>query len=320
MHIGTGGNFFGAANLPLGAQSLYGAVRLGPDTSVLEDFPAQINHYAGYHYTDTHINIFSHTYVFGAGIVDYGIIGIIPIQVDDDDSLRRMIEIRHGYRSTFRHQSELAEPGFYQVYLDTHKIKVELTATEQVGVHRYSFDDFNEKCRMILIDSSYALPPDGCQKSHMNIDADKNEITGSIFFKGSLSKFFGGVTTYFAIKFTSWTDFGVWTKGHLMHEQKTADGCLSGAHVILPTNQPQVTVYVGISYISIEQARINLQMQTKLESFDSIREFTQQKWLSEMSRFEVCFIELKKMKIFETSPKINARFQTPLTNVNNIEY
>ncbi|CAF4968514.1 unnamed protein product, partial [Rotaria socialis] len=41
----------------------------------------------------------------------------------------------------------------------------------------------------------------------------------------------------------------------------------------LPANQQQVTIYVGISFVSIEQARDNLEIQTKLESFDSIRDW-----------------------------------------------
>ncbi|CAF1282645.1 unnamed protein product [Rotaria sp. Silwood1] len=214
-----------SANLPLGAQTLYGTVRLGPDTSDVEDRPALLNRYAGYHYSDTYINIFSHTHVFGAGIVDYGNVGIFPIQVDNNDNLQHMIAKRHGYRSTFKHESERIEPGFYQVYLETHKVKVELTATEQVGIHRYSFDDVNRKHHVILIDSSYALPPDGCRQSHVNIDRNNNEISGSIFFKGFLSRAFGGVTTYFVITFTNWTDFGVWNQGRLMPRQTTTDGC-----------------------------------------------------------------------------------------------
>ena len=296
LYIGTGGEFLGAPNLPLGAQSPYGAARVGPDTSDSEDTPPLINRYAGYHYGDTYINIFSHTHVFGAGIVDYGEVGVFPVQVDNDEELQEMIATRHGYRSTFTHENEQVQPGFYQVYLDTHKIKVELTATEQVGIHRYSFDNFKTN-RVILIDSSYALPPspDGCRQSHVNIDPSTNEITGSIWFKGFLSSAFGGVTTYFVITFTNWTDFGVWINGSLAHGQTTADGCSSGAYIILPANEQQATVYVGFSFVSIEQARTNLQIQTKLESFDSIRQSVQEKWLNELSRFEVCcFLSLKK--------------------------
>ncbi|CAM4769529.1 unnamed protein product [Rotaria magnacalcarata] len=42
-----------------------------------------------------------------------------------------------------------------------------------------------------------------------------------------------------------------------------------------------------MSFVSIEQARTNLQMQTQLKSFDAIRETVQQKWLNEISRFDV---------------------------------
>jgi putative alpha-1,2-mannosidase len=309
LYIGTGGEAFGAGSLPLGAQSPYGALRVGADTSNTEDIPIIYNHFCGYHYPDTHINIFSHTHMVGAGVVDYGEVGVFPVQVDNDDHLQHMIASRNGYRSAFRHESERIEPGFYQVYLDTHKVNVELTATEQVGVHRYSFDKFNENHRVVLVDSSYTLETDACRKSHVNIDPSKNEISGSIFFEGSLSEHFGGVTTYFAITFTNWTDFGVWTNGHLEHGQTVADGCSSGAYVILSDNLQQVTVYVAISFISIEQARTNLQMQTQLQSFDSIRELVQQKWINEISRFEVRSVA-KKQQILEINNYIRRHLQS----------
>ncbi|CAF3392334.1 unnamed protein product [Rotaria socialis] len=202
LHIGTGGNGYGVGNLPLGAQSPYGALRLGPDTSDTFDIPIIFEHCGGYHYSDKYINAFSHTHMFGAGLQDYGEVGVFPIQVEDDDHLQHMIANRYNYRRPF-------------------------------------------------------------------------------------SKLSGGVTTYFVITFTNWTNFGVWTNGHLVQGQTTTDGCSSGAYVILPDDQQQVTAYVGISFISIEQAHINLQVQTELQLFDSIRELVQQKWFNEISRFEV---------------------------------
>ncbi|CAF3698756.1 unnamed protein product [Rotaria socialis] len=230
MYIGTGGDAFGAVSLPVGAQSPYGAVRIGADTSNTYDIPIIYNHFGGYHYADTYINVFSHTHMVGAGVVDYGEVGIFPVQVDSVENLQKMIANRHGYRSAFTHDRERIEPGYYQVYLDTHKINVELTATEQVGVHRYSFDNFDKRHRTILIDSSYTLATDACRGSQVNIDPTKNEIVA---------------------------------------------------------DQQQITVYVGISFISIDQARINQQAQAKLQPFDSVRELVQQKWLNEISRFEV---------------------------------
>jgi putative alpha-1,2-mannosidase len=288
LYIGTGGVGYGVGNLPLGAQSPFGALRLGPDTSDTLDIPIIFEHCGGYHYSDNYINVFSHTHMVGAGLQDYGEVGIFPIQVENDEHLQHMIADRYNYRSVFTHERERAEPGFYQVYLDSHKVNAELTATEQVGVHRYSFDKFNKRHRVILIDSSYTLHTKACNQTSINIDSSKNEITGSILFKGPFSKLDGGITTYFIITFTNWTSFGVWKDGHLAQGQTMTDGCSSGVYVILPDEQQQVTVYVGISFVSIEQAHTNLQMQTKLQSFDSIRQLVQQKWLDEISRFEVC--------------------------------
>jgi putative alpha-1,2-mannosidase len=64
------------------------------------------------------------------------------------------------------------------------------------------------------------------------------------------------------------------------------------------TNQEQIIVYISISFVSTEQARINLQSQTKLEPFDSIRELVQQKWLTEMSRSRYVTLTRKKNKNF----------------------
>jgi putative alpha-1,2-mannosidase len=288
LYIGTDGDGYGAGSLPLGVQSPYGALRLGADTSNTLDIPIVFDHLGGYHYSDDHINIFSHTHMFGAGVPDYGEVGIIPVQIDNTKHLEEMISKRNGYRSAFRHEREIVEPGYYQVYLDTHKINVELTATEQVGIHRYSYDKIKNKQHVILIDNSYTLQTDACNQSHIKIDSINHEITGSILFRGSLSRRFGGVTTYFVITLNNWTKFGIWNNGKITEDQNEIDGCSSGAYIILPDGQEQTTMYVGISFISIEQARTNLKLQTNtFQSFDSIRTIVQQKWLDELARFEV---------------------------------
>ena len=288
LYIGTDGDGYGAGSLPLGVQSPYGGLRLGADTSNTEDVPIVFNHLGGYHYADTHINLFSHTHMFGAGVPDYGEIGVIPVQIEDKNHLQKMISKRNGYRSAFRHENEIVQPGFYQVYLDTHHVKVELTATEQVGIHRYSYNKTANKQHVILIDSSYTLQNDVCNDSHINIDVNNHELTGSILFRGSLSGRFGGVRNYFVIKLSNWSNFGIWKDGQITEGLNQTDGCTTGAYLVLPDDQDQVTMYMGISYISIEQARTNLQLQTKMfQSFDSMRTLVQQKWLDELSRFEV---------------------------------
>ncbi|CAF3303526.1 unnamed protein product [Rotaria socialis] len=289
LYIGTDGDGFGAGSLPLGVQSPYGALRLGADTSNTLNVPIIFNHLGGYHYSDTHIDVFSHTHMFGAGVQDYGEVGIMPTQITSTKQLEEMISKRNGYRSAFRHEREVVQPGYYQVYLDTHQINVELTATEQVGIHRYTYDKIKNKHHAILIDSSYTLQARACNRSQINIDTTNYEITGLIFIEGSLSKRFGGLATYFVITFDhEWADFGVWNDGEIIEKQNQTNGCSSGAYIILPDEHEQITMYVGISFISIDQARTNLHMQTNIfQPFDSLRTIVQQKWLDELSRFEV---------------------------------
>ena len=96
------------------------------------------------------------------------------------------------------------------------------------------------------------------------------------------------MTNYFVIKLNSEYGFGTWKDGQVTEGLNHTDGCSSGAYIVLPDGLESVTMYVGLSYISIEQARTNLQLQTNmLQPFDSIRATVQQKWLDEISRFEV---------------------------------
>ena len=56
---------------------------------------------------------------------------------------------RSGYASRFSHKDERAEPGYYAVTLDDHRVRAELTASERVGVHRYRFPA-GEQAKVLL--------------------------------------------------------------------------------------------------------------------------------------------------------------------------
>jgi putative alpha-1,2-mannosidase len=55
----------------------------------------------------------------------------------------------YGFRSYFSHDKETASPGYYSVFLSDSNIMAELTATQNVGVHRYSYSNTE---RYILFD------------------------------------------------------------------------------------------------------------------------------------------------------------------------
>ena len=128
-----------------GACAPFGAVQLSPDTDTIPHNvngryqPRAYDYCAGYRYEDNTIVGFSHTHLSGTGHSDLGDILIQP----QTGSLRlnpgTADRPDDGYRSRFSHTSEKAKAGYYEVTLSDDSIRVQLTATQRVGIHRYTF-------------------------------------------------------------------------------------------------------------------------------------------------------------------------------------
>ena len=154
--IGTGGHghTFPGATLP------FGMVQLSPDTR-----PDGYNDWdgcGGYHYSDSIIYGFSHTHLSGTGVADYCDILLMPtvgnIQLNNISGTDPL----SGYASAFSHNTEHAEPGYYEVVLADDNIPVALTGTLRTGMHQYSFPKTNQanvildlRHRDKLLDGSY---------------------------------------------------------------------------------------------------------------------------------------------------------------------
>src|ERR1700704_4939717 len=138
--IGTGGHghTFPGATMP------FGMVQLSPDTRL-----TGWDGGSGYHYSDNLIYGFSHTHLSGTGISDYGDILLMPTV--GDRYLDALIDGKtdKGYASPFNHANESARPGYYSVKLDDGNILAELTVTNRVGFHRYTFPA-TERANIIL--------------------------------------------------------------------------------------------------------------------------------------------------------------------------
>lgn len=136
--IGTGfhGHTFPGATRP------YALVQLSPDTHIM-GWDAS----SGYHYDDRQIYGFSHTHLSGTGIGDLGDIALLPYC--GEDSIKPV--------ATFRKETETATPGYYRVRLDNFGVQVELTSTDRVGFHKYTYD--NPKERRVMLDLGHVLQP-----------------------------------------------------------------------------------------------------------------------------------------------------------------
>jgi len=128
-----------------GATAPFGFVQLSPETEVAmysygDGYNKEVYKYcAGYQYDDNTIVGFTHTHFNGTGHSDLGDLLIIPTTGSLNLSAGTEGKPGEGYRSRFSHKRESAEPGYYSVMLDDYKIKAELTASERVGFHRYTF-------------------------------------------------------------------------------------------------------------------------------------------------------------------------------------
>ena len=136
--IGTGfhGHTFPGATRP------FAMVQVSPDTHIM-GWDAS----SGYHYDDSVIYAFSHTHLSGTGIGDLGDVALLPFS--GGDSIKPV--------ATFKKETEKASPGYYAVRLDNFGIDVELTSTDRVGFHKYTYD--NPKERRVMLDLGHILQP-----------------------------------------------------------------------------------------------------------------------------------------------------------------
>ena len=118
----------------LGANVPFGAVQLGP-----VNMSQGWDWCSGYHYSDSTIVGFSHTHLSGTGIGDLGDILFMPVAGDVKPHRGKLGDYSSGYYSLFGHEEESARPGYYSVRLKRYNIKAELTTTERVGFHQYTF-------------------------------------------------------------------------------------------------------------------------------------------------------------------------------------
>jgi len=132
--IGTGGegHTFPGATVP------FGMVQLSPDTRIQPRKDAY-GWAAGYRYDDSSIVGFSHTHFSGTGHSDLGDVLLMPFTGDPGLERGDPEVPRSGYASRFRHDDEIARPGYYAVTLDDYRVRAELTASARAGVHRYTF-------------------------------------------------------------------------------------------------------------------------------------------------------------------------------------
>jgi predicted alpha-1,2-mannosidase len=293
--IGTGGIYYLSGDLFPGATTPFGMVRLSPDTVSSGGRRAQNT--SGYYYRDERILGFSHTRLSGTGATDGGNFLVIPGVAG-----QMAKPPRQGMNAPFSHKNEAAFPGYYGVTFPELGIAAELTATRRVGVHRYTFAE--GQAPRLIIHVSSVLGRGSSKEGQVRVIPEANEIEGSVRTLGSFAKRYGGLKTYFVARCNRrFVEHGTWTGDTFSRAQATAAGDDVGVELIFGKRDvpQQVELKLAISYVSIANARANLEAEAGTAGFEQIFAKARDEWEQMLSRIRVEGGSDKQQTIFYTA-------------------
>jgi predicted alpha-1,2-mannosidase len=252
--VGTGGHghTYPGPSLP------FGMIQPGPDTRL-----SGWDGCSGYHYSDSRIFGFSHTHLSGTGIPDYADILVMPMS--GEPRLNNGADGRPGYSSAFSHDDEIARPGYYAVTLRDHGVRVELTTTLRAALHRYAFPQ--GRPAHVILDLEHRDRLLGADIEVVN----EREIAG---FRRS-SSWARDQVVYFVMRFSKPFTIG-------RDEAAEAKRALS-----FGVNAGTVLVKVGISAVSVEGARRNLDAEIAGWDFEQVRRAADAAWERELAKIRV---------------------------------
>ncbi|MCJ8289005.1 MAG: glycoside hydrolase family 92 protein [Crocinitomicaceae bacterium] len=288
-----------------GATAPFGMVQLSPQTNFevmfKEDGSYNSKTYeycAGYQYQDSTILGFAHTNLSGTGHSDLGDFLVMPTTGDLELEPLKNKEGNKGFYSTFSHKTEEASPGYYKVDLDSYKIKAELTASERVGFHQYTFPKSDDA--HIILDMLYNVYHHDNKNVWTFIRVENDSlITGYRQTKGWARDKKVFFAMHFSKPFKSY--------GHKKYDEVKYDGFyrrfnqeenfpeMAGkdirAYFNFDTEEGEkINIKFALSSVSSAGALKNLKAEIPHWDFNKTREETKKKWNDELSKIEVTMI------------------------------
>ena len=258
--IGTGGH----GHVFLGANVPFGNIQAGP-TQKKQGW----DWCSGYHYSDSTVIGFGQMHLSGTGIGDLGDVSLLPMTNPSQREVK------------FSHKAEYVRPGYYSVMLAS-GIRVELTATQRVAFHRYSFPADATK-GYITLNLAQGIGWDKMTSCKFKQESDKT-ITGFRMSEGWAKD----QRVYFVAEFSE--------PVQLEENERDTIGIFS----VASTNQP-LLVKVGISAVSVENARENLQQELPGWNFASVVSKANADWNRELSKIAIKTQDERAKRIFYTA-------------------
>lgn len=300
--IGTGGH----GHTFLGVAAPFGAVQVGPN-----NINKGWDWCSGYHYSDSVVVGFSHLHLNGTGCSDTGDILFMPYTGGVRTQRGTQENPLSGYASYYSKDDERALPGYYEVLLKNHHIKVELTASDRVAFHRYTFPKNAEK--QVMINLKEANGDDRPTDTYLE-QINDTLIRGyrcstgwskqqQIYFTAVFSK---------PVRLTLYHD-------SIPMPGKSLQGLDVKGNVAVDRTVEELSIKVGISPVSVENAAANIQQEIADWNFERVADETTAKWNTELSKVQVETTDSVAKKIFYTA-LYHAFIQPVMFNDRNGEY
>lgn len=284
-----------------GPSTPFGMVQLSPETNS-EPYAKEGRYnkrtYAycsGYQYADSTIFGFSHTHFSGTGHSDLGDLLVMPttgeLKLDPGSS-----EVANsGYHSKFSHDSEKAAPGYYKVQLDDYGIQAELTTSDRVGFHQYTFPESENSHIILDLISNIYHHKDKNVWTFVRVEND-SLVTGyrqtngwartrKVFFAMQFSKPFD---SYGHKKYDSQVYGGFYRRFNEEENFPEMAGKNIRAYFNFKTNDNEkIKVKMALSSVSTAGALKNMEAEIPHWDFEQTKKETQKKWNEELSKITV---------------------------------
>lgn len=295
-----------------GACVPFGMVQLSPDTDTI---PFSVNgrynkdvyrYCAGYQYADKSIVGFSHTHLSGTGHSDLGDFLLMPTVGSLHLNPGTIDNTRSGYRSMYRHETEMAQPGYYKVDLDDYGVKAELTATSRTGFHKYTFPKSDSA--HIILDLTHGIYnyPGKVLWSHIRVEND-TLVTGYRITRGWARTNY----LYFAMTFSKpIKNYGCQNKEKVIYNgfwrkfkmednfPEMAGKNLTAYFDFSTQTNEKIKVKFALSPVSCNGALNNLRTEIPHFDFEKVRALAKDTWQKELERIKVTASDSKKTTFY----------------------
>ncbi len=219
-----------------------------------------------------------------------GGLSLMPVTGEVKTTPARLENPQDGWRSEFDKEDECAQAGYYSVVLKDYGVKAELTATERVGYQRYTFPETKD-AHIILNIGNRQGESGNVRDSYA--ECKGNIVSGYIITEPEyVKKYQAGATVcmYFYAELSKAPES---VSGFRYYgSEMTPGSSVSGPGAVMVLNystkeNEQIEVKLGLSYTSVENAKLNYMAEAEGKSFDKAHKEAVAAWADAIGRIEV---------------------------------